>query len=94
MKKAILIVALVCAVISLMGCPTVNVPMLISDGNVGSKTGESGGTIILGLFGDANAGAIAAAKNGNITKIGVVDTRVKFMVGTILITVTTTVAGD
>jgi hypothetical protein len=103
MKKAIIIVALAFAVIALMGCPAVNRPALIGSGVVGSKIGQSSGSIILGMFGDVDAGVIAAAKAGGITKIGVVDTKVKTMLGggipglfysALVVTYTTTVSGE
>jgi len=103
MKKAIVIVALAFAVVALMGCPAVNLPSHIGTGVVGSKTGEASGSIILGLFGNVDAGAITAAKNGGITKIGLVDTKVKTMLGggipglfysALVVTYTTTVSGE
>jgi hypothetical protein len=103
MKKAIIIVGLAFAVIALMGCPAVNLPNMLGTGVVGSKTGQSSGSIILGLFGDVDAGVITAAKNGGITKIGVVDTRVKTLLGggvpglfysALVVTYTTTVSGE
>jgi hypothetical protein len=95
MKKAIVIVALAFAVVALMGCPSVNLPALVSgDGAVGSKTGQSSGSVILGMFGDVDAGAITAAKNGGITKIGAVDTAKKDMLFGLVVTYTTTVVGE
>jgi len=103
MKKAIVIVALAFAVVALMGCPSVNLPALVSStGSVGNKTGQASGSIILGLFGDVDAGVITAAKNGGITKIGVVDTKVKTLLGggfggfysALVVTYTTTVSGE
>ena len=91
MKKAIVIVAI--AAILLMGCPTINRPVAAGDGTVGPRTGQSSGTIILGLFGNVDAGMITAAKNAGITKIGAVDLEVKSIFG-ILTTYTTTVTGD
>jgi len=102
MKKAIIIVALAFAVIALMGCPAVNKPALMGTGVVGSKIGQSSGSIILGLFGDVDAGVIAAAKAGGITKIGLVDVKVKTLMGfgfagfynALVVTYTTTVSGE
>jgi len=95
MKKAIVIVALAFAVVALMGCPSLNLPQLVSStGAVGSKTGEASGSVILGMFGDVDAGAITAAKNGGITKVGVVDVAVKNMLGGLVVTYTTTVSGE
>jgi len=94
MKKAILIVALVIFAIALIGCPSVNVPMAAGGATVGAKTGTSSGKIILGMFGDADAGMLAAAKAGGITKIATVDTKVKGMLGALVLTFTTTVTGE
>jgi len=93
MKKAILIVALALTVVALMGCPSVNIPMAAGGATVGAKTGTSSGNIILGLFGNADAGALAAAKAGGITKIATVDTQIKSLLG-IVVTFTTTVTGE
>jgi hypothetical protein len=95
MKKAIVIIALAFAVVALMGCPSTNLPALVNGSNtIGSKVGQASGSVILGMFGDVDAGAITAAKNGGITKIGAVDFRVKNMLGGLVITYTTTVSGE
>jgi len=94
MKKAIVIIALAFAVVALMGCPAVNVPMAAGNATVGAKTGTAEGKIILGLFGDVDAGALAAAKNGGITKIATVDTKVKLLLMGLVTTITTTVTGE
>ena len=91
MKKAIVIVALVAIV--LMGCPSVNLPAAAGDGTIGPRTGQASGQLILGLFGDVDAGMITAAKNAGITKIGAVDVQVKSMLGFVK-TYTTTVTGQ
>ena len=94
MKKAIVIVALAFAVVALMGCPSVNLPMAAGGAAVGSKTGTSEGKIILGLIGTGDSGMLAAAKDGQITKISTVDTKVKGFLGPLVITFTTTVTGE
>jgi len=94
MKKAILIVALAIVAIALMGCPSVNIPTAAAGAAVGVKTGQSSGKIILGLFGNADAGALAAAKAGGITKIATVDTKVQTLLGVLVVTFTTTVTGE
>ena len=93
MKKVIVIVALAFAMVALMGCPAVTFPMGVGDATVGAKTGQSEGKIIFGLFGDADASALTAAKNGGITKIATVDTKVKSLLGLVM-TFTTTVTGE
>ena len=94
MKKVIVIVALAFAMIALMGCPAVNIPMAAASATVGAKTGQASGSIILGLFGDVDAGSLAAARNGGITKIATVDTKIKNLLGGLVITFTTTVTGE
>jgi hypothetical protein len=94
MKKVIVIVALAFAMIALMGCPSVTIPTGVGDATVGAKTGQSEGKIILGLFGDADASALTAARNGGITKIATVDTKVKGLLGVLVVTITTTVTGE
>jgi hypothetical protein len=93
MKKAIVIIALVFAVVVLMGCPSVNIPIAAADATVGAKTGQSSGQLILGIIGNVDAGMLAAAKAGGITKIATVDVEYKTMFG-IITTFTTTVTGE
>jgi hypothetical protein len=92
MKKIVVLIALVAII--LMGCPTVNRPLLIGDGTVGPRTGQASGTVLLGMFGDVDAGMITAAKNAGITKIGAVDFSVKTLLGYVMVTYTTTVTGQ
>jgi hypothetical protein len=94
MKKAIVIVALAFAVVALMGCPAVKIPMAAGGATVGAKTGQASGSIILGMFGDVDASSATAAKNGGITKIATVDTKFKNMLFGLVITVETTVTGE
>jgi len=93
MKKAIVIIALAFAVVAFMGCPSVNLPQAAGNAAVGAKTGQASGSLILGLFGDVDAGMLAAAKNGGITKIATVDVKVQSILG-IITTYTTTVTGE
>jgi len=94
MKKAILIVALAIVAIALMGCPSVNLPSAAAGATVGTKTGQSSGKIILGLFGNVDAGALAAANAGGIKKIATVDTKVDLLLMGLVTTITTTVTGE
>jgi hypothetical protein len=94
MKKAIVVIALVFAVVALMGCPSVNLPVAAAGATVGAKTGQSSGQLILGIIGDVDAGMLAAAKNGGITKIATVDVQQKLNFGGIFIIYTTTVTGE
>jgi hypothetical protein len=92
MKKAIILIAIVAVI--LMGCPSVNLPASGGDGTIGPKTGQASGSIILGAFGDVDAGMITAARNAGITKIGAVDVRVKTLLFYVVTTYTTTVTGQ
>ena len=95
MKRRFLVVALAVAVALIAAsCTTVNLPAVMGDGTVGSRTGQASGMIILGLFGTADAGMITAARNGGITQIGAVDHQVTRVFGALLVTHTTTVTGE
>jgi hypothetical protein len=94
MKKAILIALLALAAIALMGCPSVKTPVAAGNATVGAKTGQASGSIILGIFGDVDASMLTAAKNGGITKIATVDTKIKTFLGSLFITIETTVTGE
>ena len=93
MKKVIVIVALAFAMIALMGCPSLNIPHSVGDATI-QKTGQASGSIILGLFGDVDAGIATAARNGGITKVATVDLKVKTLLGSLVVTFTTTVTGE
>jgi hypothetical protein len=94
MKRIALVLLLALAAIALMGCPSVKLPIAATGNPIGSKTGEASGNIILGLFGDVDAGIQAAAAAGGITKVSTVDTKVKTLLGSLVITFTTTVTGE
>ena len=93
MKKAILIVACVIFAIAMIGCTTVNLPNNVGSASM-SKTGQASGKIILGMFGNVQAGIADAAKAGGITKIASVDVQKKTLLGYIVVTYTTTVTGE
>jgi hypothetical protein len=92
MRKVVILIAVVAII--LMGCPSVNLPVSAGDGTIGPRTGQASGTLILGLFGDVDAGMITAAKNAGITQIGAVDLRINLFLGGITTTFTTTVTGQ
>jgi hypothetical protein len=94
MKKTLVLVAVALIAVALMGCPSVNYPVAAGNATVGAKTGQSSGQIILSIIGDAEAGMLAAAKAGGITKIATVDTQVKTFLGSLFVTITTTVTGE
>jgi hypothetical protein len=61
---------------------------------VGSKTGTSTCSAILGLFASGDASVKKAALNGGITKIMTVDTNTKAYLGGLYWSVTTIVTGE
>jgi opacity protein-like surface antigen len=73
MKKLIAIVALAAICFLAVGCATITQPVAATTNPVGSKIGQASGRIWLGVFGTADAGIQAAAKNGGITTISTVD---------------------
>jgi ABC-type sugar transport system substrate-binding protein len=94
MKKVAFVALLLVAALALMGCPSVNYPIGATGNPIGSKTGTSSGQIILGLFGDVDAGVLTAAKNSGITKISTIDLKTQNYFGGIVIIYTTTVTGE
>nr|AGS52921.1 hypothetical protein [uncultured bacterium contig00019] len=90
MKKVFILVAIMA--IALAGCVSVNLPAAVGDGTVGPKTGQASGSVILGMFGNVDAGIVAAARNGGITNVGTVDVEVSG--GFFITTYTTTVTGN
>ena len=94
MKKALVILLIAFMALAFIGCASLNVPVaLAGDGTIGSKTGQASGQIILGIFGDVDAGMVAAARNGGITRISTVDFKGSHILG-IVFTYTTTVTGE
>ncbi|MDR1898674.1 MAG: TRL-like family protein [Treponema sp.] len=93
MKKLLVLFVLVVALV-LMACPSVNRPVSATGNPIGSKTGQASGQIILGIFGDVDAGIVAAAQAGGISKVSTVDLQVKQFVGLLFTTYTTTVTGE
>jgi hypothetical protein len=73
MKKLISLMVLVFICFLAVGCATITSPVTATTNPVGSKVGQATGRIWLGMFGSADAGIQAAAKNGDITKISTVD---------------------
>jgi drug/metabolite transporter (DMT)-like permease len=74
MKKLIVIMAALIAICFLVvGCATITIPVVATTNPVGSKVGQASGKIWLGVFGSADAGIQAAAKNGGIKTISTVD---------------------
>lgn len=93
MKKASFFVAIVLALVCLIGCTTV-VPLCATGNAVGSKVGEATESFITVFAMPGSDGGIAkAAANGGIKKISTVDLKI-FYVGNLYITITTVVTGE
>jgi hypothetical protein len=94
MKKLIslLVFALICFLT--VGCATVTIPVVATTNPVGSKVGQSSGKIWLGVFGSADAGIQAAAKNGGITNISTVDLTSKLGILALWVEYEATVTGE
>ena len=79
-KRIILSITTGIALLGVVSCsPIITDPLIVTDNPVGSKVGEA--SYRLNIFGlptekDANVGVAQAAKNGGITKIATVDTRI------------------
>lgn len=94
MKKSrifgLIVVAVV--VLSLSGCFTIDTPVNATSNPVGSKVGESSGSLIL-FIGDVDASIRKAAANGGITDISTVDFEVTNILN-VYQELTTTVTGE
>ncbi len=77
-----------------VSCVSVKAPVSVTNQEIGSKTGEATGMVILGLFGDVDAGIVQAAKNGGITKISTVEFTVNPICLGIVTNFTCTVTGE
>jgi hypothetical protein len=94
MKKYVLVLLAVLVVFAITGCTT-TIPYDVTNNTVGSKVGESTGTLIFGgaFGGNVDYSIKTAAENGGITKIGSVDVAVKDILR-IVTTYTTIVTGE
>lgn len=95
MKKIAIVLVCALAVMLLAACTTVS-PVAGATGTVGPKVGEASQSF-LGAFPLKGEGGIkAAAKNGGISKVGVVDVRVDWPASPAIpfYTVTTIVYGE
>jgi hypothetical protein len=94
MKKYVLVFLAVLVVLAITGCTTTE-PVDLTNNPVGTKVGESSGTLV---FGGAFGGTVdyslqTAAKNGGINKISTVDLRIRNL-GIFGVTYTTIVTGE
>jgi ABC-type glycerol-3-phosphate transport system substrate-binding protein len=92
MKKTILSLLVMLAVLAVVGCTT-TIPYDVTNNSVGSKVGEASGTFYFWTWkGDFDWSLQTAAKNAGISKIATVDLREKrFIIGR---TYTTIVTGE
>jgi hypothetical protein len=72
MKKIKTLVAAI-AVIAFMTSCSLTLPVAATGNTVGNKVGRSTATGFFGLFFNADASILSAARNGGITKISTVD---------------------
>jgi outer membrane lipoprotein SlyB len=95
MKKVLVFLAIL-VVLALTGC-TSTAPLDLTNNTVGSKVGESSGTVILGgIFTKdlvVDYSIQTAAKNAGITRVATVDTKV-YKVFNFVTTYTTIVTGE
>ena len=101
MKKAIVSAALTLSALALCSCGAPRVGMVYTDISApttatcasGSKVGTATSTTYLALWAEGDASINAAKKNGGITTVSSVDTKVHSILG-IITTYTTTVRGN
>ena len=94
MKKLIAVMALGAVCFLAGGCATITSPVAATTHPVGSKVGQASGKIWLMMFGSADAGIQAAAKNGGITRISTVDVTSKLGILGLWVEFETTVTGE
>ncbi|MDR0722077.1 MAG: TRL-like family protein [Treponema sp.] len=94
MNKIIVVMALAAICFLVAGCATITSPVVATTNPVGSKVGQASGKIWLGVFGSADAGIQAAAKNGGITNISTVDFTQKLGILGLWVEYETTVTGE
>jgi NADH:ubiquinone oxidoreductase subunit 2 (subunit N) len=92
MKKLLFVIALVLLASVFVGCFTT--PIAATSNPVGSKTGSASCMYVLSIFplGDWDTGVYKAAKNGGISRISTVDSKMQFFY--IVSIVTTVVTGE
>jgi hypothetical protein len=71
-SKILVLVVLAVMTLSLTGCFTLDAPVNATSNPVGSKVGESSGSLIL-MIGDVDASIRQAASNAGISEISTVD---------------------
>ena len=91
-KRIISIAFVVMMVLALSGCFTIEGPVNATSNPVGSKVGESSGSLIFGI-GTVDASIREAAANGGISEISTVDFEVQNILN-IYQKITTTVTGE
>ena len=92
-RKMMPIVFIAASFVALTGCATIDAPYAVTDNPVGTKVGQSSGSLVFG-FGDVDASLRTAASNGGITEISTVDFEVQQVLGLLFVQFTTTVTGE
>ncbi|MGI5172672.1 hypothetical protein H0R92_03595 [Treponema sp. OMZ 840] len=94
-KKFAFVMVCALALVLLAACTTV-LPVAGATGTVGSKVGEAKQAFVFGFPLNGQGGIKAAAKNGGISKVGVVDVRIHWPASPIIPywEVTTVVSGE
>jgi hypothetical protein len=94
MRKLIVMMALVAICFLAVGCATITTPVVATTNPIGSKVGQASGKVWLGVFGSADAGIQAAARNGGITTISTVDLTQKLGILGLWVEYEATVTGE
>ena len=94
MKAMVKVIPILLLFVALSACATVALPVSATTNPVGSKVGESSGSIWFGLLGNADASMRTAANNAGITEISTVDIEVFRVFGLLFSRYTVTVTGE
>lgn len=91
-SKMLVLTVIAVLVLSLTGCFTIDAPVNATSNPVGSKVGESSGSLIL-MIGNVDASIREAASNAGISEISTVDFEVQNILN-VYQKFTTTVTGE
>jgi hypothetical protein len=94
LKCIMLMIALIALCFLVIGCATTTLPLVATNNPIGYKVGKASGRIWFGMFGKANVGIQAAARNGGIRTISTVDITKKLGILGLWVRYEVTVTGD
>jgi hypothetical protein len=94
MKKIVMMITAIALLCLFVGCATLTVPVTATGLPIGSKVGQASGRIWMMMFGTADAGIQAAAKNGEITKISTIDITTKMGIFGLWVDYEVTITGE